>query len=464
MKHNINKYFVIEVIKSNRFVLLLSLILLFNLFFVSDYATNVSYFDGIINLVSSGVYLFLLGLILLFMTYNSLDIFNEYDTVMLRLHTKSNCFKQSVVLVLIINLIVLILNYILVFTFMNFMNNDFSIMMYRDYSINNLIYSVFSLIKSIVLFEALSLFFILIYKAFSKITSVCINIIILLPLVIGTYYDEHINTLSQMFLTYWDYFLNHIYSSFSLEVLCFLTYSLLLIFIFYIFYYIFNNRINFNSFKYIFFNDLFALKRFLKYFILFYILPTVIYFYINISSFADNSYLNVFSLEVTLLKFDIFDCDKMCFILYLINLFIIMFLVYRVLFNDKDSSNLFLRMSGFDWYKNKIFSIFILTFMYFLFKYLVLGLILLPKFNIFNNYFLMFGQFFNYAFLELLVVNSYLIIKNDKVSFLLSVIIMILGSVLYRFNIVIILFMIVSLFFISCVFLKEHHTSFIERR
>ena len=57
MKHNINKYFVIEVIKSNRFVLLLSLILLFNLFFVSDYATNVSYFDGIINLVSSGVYL-----------------------------------------------------------------------------------------------------------------------------------------------------------------------------------------------------------------------------------------------------------------------------------------------------------------------------------------------------------------------------------------------------------------------
>ena len=153
MKHNINKYFVIEVIKSNRFVLLLSLILLFNLFFVSDYATNVSYFDGIINLVSSGVYLFLLGLILLFMTYNSLDIFNEYDTVMLRLHTKSNCFKQSVVLALIINLIVLILNYILVFTFMNFMNNDFSIIMYRDYSINNLIYSVFSLIKSIVLFE-----------------------------------------------------------------------------------------------------------------------------------------------------------------------------------------------------------------------------------------------------------------------------------------------------------------------
>lgn len=464
MKYNINRYFVIEVMKSNRFILLLSLVLIIDLFFVSDYAINVSYFDGIINLTSSGVYIFLLGLILLFMTYNSLNIFNEYDAVILRLYNKNNCFKQSIILVLIINFIVLILNYILVFTFMNFMNNDFSIMMYRDYSINNLIYSIFSLTKSIVLFEMLSLFFVLIYKAFSKVVSMFINVIILLPLVVSTYYDDHINTLSQMFLTYWDYFSNHIYSSFSLEILCFLTYLLLLIFIFYIVYYIFNNRINFNSFKCIFFNDILVIKRFFKYLILFYIVPTVVYFYMNINNFVENDYLNEFTLEITLLKFNIFDCNRISFILYLLNLFVVIFLVYRVLFNDKDSSSLFLRMSGFDWYKSKILSIFILTFMYFLFKYLVFGIVLLPKFNIFNSYFLVFEQFFDYVLLELLIVNSYLIIKNDKVALLLSIVIAILGNILYKLSIGLILFLIILVFFVSCMFLKEHHTSFIERR
>ena len=106
----------------------------------------------------------------------------------------------------------------LLFTGLNFFAGPIKNTNIDGYNISTLVYSIYVFIKKILLFEMISMFFLLLNKNFNKNLSLIISTIITLSLFIAPYHDVYINSFKNFQIFFWDYFVFHKYSSFILEI------------------------------------------------------------------------------------------------------------------------------------------------------------------------------------------------------------------------------------------------------
>lgn len=215
MKNNL--IIIKSITSSNRFALSLLVLILLNFFMIGKYSTNTDYLNAFIDVNNLFAYNFFVAIVLLISTLNVLHIFENYKNIIIRYKNKRKFFVELIKLVLILNFIIIIINYMLLFTGLNFFAGPIKITNINGYNITTLVYSIYVLIKKILLFEMLSMFFLLLNKNFNKNLSLIISTIITLSLFMAPYHDVYINSFSNFQIFYWDYFVFHKYSSFMLE-------------------------------------------------------------------------------------------------------------------------------------------------------------------------------------------------------------------------------------------------------
>ena len=118
MKNNL--IIIKSITSSNRFTLSLLILILLNFFIIVKYSTNTDYLNAFINVNNLFSYNFIVAIVLLISTLNVLHIFENYKNIIIRYKNKRKYFVELIKLVLLLNFIIIIINYMLLFTVLNF--------------------------------------------------------------------------------------------------------------------------------------------------------------------------------------------------------------------------------------------------------------------------------------------------------------------------------------------------------
>ncbi len=213
MKFNVN---------SNQFRLILLLILCFNLYGTAYLATNLTYLDGMINIITNGYYVVsLIGLVLL-NTINTFDKFEKNDFYILRFKDRKMYLKQLIINVLMSNTILLVMNLVVLIIGLNlFASSKFVISNFLDYSIPNIVYIIFYLLRLFFIIQIIAIINVCLLKIINNKFVIGINLILYLAILFTPYEPKRVvSSISNMFLSISDYMRLHYYSNFSLEIFC----------------------------------------------------------------------------------------------------------------------------------------------------------------------------------------------------------------------------------------------------
>ena len=159
MKNNL--IIIKSITSSNRFTLSLLILILLNFLMIGKYSTNTDYLNAFINVNNLFSYNFIVAIVLLISTLNVLHIFENYKNIIIRYKNKRKYFVELIKLVLLLNFIIIIINYMLLFTGLNFFAGPIKNTNIDGYNISTLVYSIYVFIKKILLFEMISMFFLL---------------------------------------------------------------------------------------------------------------------------------------------------------------------------------------------------------------------------------------------------------------------------------------------------------------
>ena len=118
MKNNL--IIIKSITSSNRFTLSLLILILLNFLMIGKYSTNTDYLNAFINVNNLFSYNFIVAIVLLISTLNVLHIFENYKNIIIRYKNKRKYFVELIKLVLLLNFIIIIINYMLLFTGLNF--------------------------------------------------------------------------------------------------------------------------------------------------------------------------------------------------------------------------------------------------------------------------------------------------------------------------------------------------------
>lgn len=236
MNKKVNIQILRSIISSSRFTLLILILIILNFILPILYSANVEYLTAFINVNNHSLYNFFVALVLLFSTLNTLKIFETHKEIIIRYTDKKRYFNELTKTSIIANLIIILINYMLLLTVLNFYANPLKVTIIKAVGTTSLIYSIYFFVKKVLLFELLSIVFLLIDKNFSKNISLIISLILASCLAVTTYKDDYINTFSKFRIFYWEYFVYHRYSSFSLEISFFGIYFSIVTVLVYIFY------------------------------------------------------------------------------------------------------------------------------------------------------------------------------------------------------------------------------------
>lgn len=214
--------------------------------------------------------------------------------------------------------------------------------------------------------------------------------------------------------------------------------------------------------KQILINDSTIFKKILKKACIIYFLPLIIfsftlYFQKNINTF---SILNILSLNIDISNFQLLE-----FILFILNIFIHIYMVYFLFYNDikKGICNFLLRINSKKYIFYKLLSIFFYNFLLLLFPFIIFcGFLILYKFNL--NFILKLKMILYFYNIELIFLLTY--IFNSKYSILLFLLFLIL-LILFNFinilniNLFLLFFLaIIIAFTIYLIFKKNFHQIF----
>ncbi len=173
--------------------------------------------------------------ILFLNTLNTCIIFNkEFTFYTLRLKSKRRYINELLTNVFLMHLYHLILFFMLYFIVIFIIRQGtISIHDYQNYSVSNLAYVVFYLLRYVILSLLLNLFTTLMYIYFKKTTTLFNFIFIACFMLVKT----SIEIKNQFNIYVWSYFSNVVYESFSLELSYSAIYIFSLLFILFAFYF-----------------------------------------------------------------------------------------------------------------------------------------------------------------------------------------------------------------------------------
>ena len=143
MKNNL--IIIKSITSSNRFTLSLLILILLNFLMIGKYSTNTDYLNAFINVNNLFSYNFIVAIVLLISTLNVLHIFENYKNIIIRYKNKRKYFVELIKLVLLLNFIIIIINYMLLFTGLNFFAGPIKNTNIDGYNISTLVYSIYVL-------------------------------------------------------------------------------------------------------------------------------------------------------------------------------------------------------------------------------------------------------------------------------------------------------------------------------
>ena len=141
MKNNL--IIIKSITSSNRFTLSLLILILLNFLMIGKYSTNTDYLNAFINVNNLFSYNFIVAIVLLISTLNVLHIFENYKNIIIRYKNKRKYFVELIKLVLLLNFIIIIINYMLLFTGLNFFAGPIKNTNIDGYNISTLVYSIY---------------------------------------------------------------------------------------------------------------------------------------------------------------------------------------------------------------------------------------------------------------------------------------------------------------------------------
>lgn len=342
-----------------------------------------NYFSAILNTFQFYTFNALFFLVLLINTINVCTTFDQYEFYIIRLENKKKYLKELIKLVVYSNLIISMVILLSYLTIINILKCGYLyIASYNGY-INNMIYTIFYMIRYIVLALLVSILNVFLYHKVKEEKAIIFDFLFVFAF--WLYPSGIIGTTHTFQLPIWSYFENINYGSFMLEVSYSLLYILLLeIFIIFIYHLInIKERI---FMKYIIISDLkYMIKKNYKYLLTLIIIPAFILIVIIF-----NYDINSEEMLITSMGLNIEDYFPVSTMLFCINIIIQIYFALSFYINDlmRKKDNLFLRISTCKWCFNKEIVLFLLLATIKIIQYALLIFIICLKINsnfIFKN-------------------------------------------------------------------------------
>lgn len=188
--------------------------------FLKSFSTSTHLLEAITKSYSNFYCVVGIFLLLFMNTFHTYQAFESNRILVLRLKGKKQLLRQLIIQVVCSNFLVLLLNILLQFTiFQLFGGYSFQNPTYLIYSIDYLTYTIFFLIRSCLILEAISVFMLFLFKLFGYIGTFIPFLIYFCSLNFTAWCpDCMIEKISQIKINPIQYFLQNPYVTFSFEI------------------------------------------------------------------------------------------------------------------------------------------------------------------------------------------------------------------------------------------------------
>ena len=235
MKH-LYKNNIISFMNSNNFKtifvcqLLITLYSFFAYGLVLNKEINLSYLDKYIN-INSSIWFFSISYIflLLFVQIYIIKKYTNNYILVSRFNNIKAFWKFIRNIILLVNSILYFVSQILLLIMLNFTINKFEIKVMDTYNITNITYSIFVFIKNYLLMLSISLLNFNLIRVFKeKIVIIC-NVLLFTYMSTSLLRIGTVKRINDMSFYLYDYIAGCKYSSFKLEIICFLIFNIIII-------------------------------------------------------------------------------------------------------------------------------------------------------------------------------------------------------------------------------------------
>ena len=235
MKH-LYKNNIISFMNSNNFKtifvcqLLITLYSFFAYGLVLNKEINLSYLDKYIN-INSSIWFFSISYIflLLFVQIYIIKKYTNNYILVSRFNNIKAFWKFIRNIILLVNSILYFVSQILLLIMLNFTINKFEIKVMDTYNITNITYSIFVFIKNYLLMLSISLLNFNLIRVFKeKIVIIC-NVLLFTYMSTSLLRVGTVKRITDMSFYLYDYIAGCKYSSFKLEIICFLIFNIIII-------------------------------------------------------------------------------------------------------------------------------------------------------------------------------------------------------------------------------------------
>ena len=143
MNKRINNELLKAIISSNKFTIIMLCMIVLNFIMVLYYVPNNDFLNTFILINNAGMYNMIVSIFICLSTLNTIKICDSYKEMVIRYNSKRHYLRKMVKLVCSSNIIVMLVNYIILITFLNIFAGSFKISIIETINVNTLIYSLF---------------------------------------------------------------------------------------------------------------------------------------------------------------------------------------------------------------------------------------------------------------------------------------------------------------------------------
>lgn len=180
---------------------------------------KMGYVEGLITNLTEAIFIFIFHLILFFNSLNTYSIIEKNYSCIIRYETYKKYFAQLIKNIIFSYTMVFILNILFLLIFSNIFAYGIGIFNIQNYGISNLIYLIFVTLRLYIFIMLINIIEVCLLKLIGqKLTFVFVGLISIL-LVMVTYTNEIISSITQLPLIMWEFLLQKSYSNFFMEIL-----------------------------------------------------------------------------------------------------------------------------------------------------------------------------------------------------------------------------------------------------
>lgn len=226
-----------------RFKLIIMFMLCFNFIGSIYFAYNSYYLEGFLQIFNNPYYVTTFMALILFNTLNTYNMFEKNTFYIIRFNSKKEYLIQLIKNILTSNTIIFIINILVAFIFLNFFGGKLVIQNYMNYNIPNILYTIFYMIRFLILSSIISIINTCLLKLIDSKFIVLINSCFWITFIFYPDSSMLINSIFDLPLMLCDYFRIKMYSNFFMESACSILYTLILIVVMIIIFIISKNKI-----------------------------------------------------------------------------------------------------------------------------------------------------------------------------------------------------------------------------